>query len=619
VNATDVYYDNSVATTSPGYGLNVNLVNNLWNKEFGEPNEYTGNIFVSWGTNTVTNIVAVNSLTTTNSDITVDPVFGNDSTASVGGGAFKTLLLANQFAKGGEHWHFKLGTNDISGWVWGPTNALIDCDAGAVFESKDINVSIFMTAAGSEVINNGRIQNQIGWGFGGPCYNIWNGNTNLLSFNGTTIYSDHGDIQHGNSATNQLTILINNCQLYGGSWDLEFTGQSGSSNMNAYISNTTIHENSWNILPSSGVQNLRAVYSLWCNLHISGLTVIVNNTTTNSVAGLPNAIMIDVGTTAWVGPLVVDNSQSTNAYYYFSIATNANANAYYYGPALPTNVIYGKSPVYPLLQPQPANSNLTNWSLLGTNLLWSLPYAVAGTTNVTVWSVTNAFGYQPPTFLQSTQAVQTVLIQSNFPAAISATTNNALNALSQANGSALTNSHAGTLPSTANNGTNTLASEYDAAIIAANAAAAVTNSNVVIANPASIAAAGGITNAGIVVTVATNGTVGPTQISSWNYFVTNTTPRHLVGQINMVCTTTAILAYQQIFTVSWPAANAWSTNACIVTPSANNCNTNWALTTAGWAKMVAYNMTSNSFLIGTAAQAAGGSDTNNITFSVDLP
>lgn len=395
------------------------------------------------------------------------------------------------------------------------------------------------------MLNGGTIQEPIGLGFGSPPFNVWYAMTNLLSFNGTKIMSEHGDIQHGSTPTNsQLTIILNNCDLFSGSWALEFTGVVGSSNTDVYISNTRIHENSWCTIPGTGIQNLRAIYATWCNLHAIGVTIIVSNTFSETPGSpFPVGFDIDPGVNAWIGNAVFDFSNAGTNYSYFVIATNGNFNTFYFGPTLnpyyctgPANAPWGKAPVYVANSVnvfQPPSANLTNWSLLSTNA---------------------------------------------FPATASVQPANA------------------NLTNFASLDTNAFAPN----------------------NPAGIANAGGMTNAGIVVTVTNNQSTAYIS-AGWTYFVTNESPRMLYGQIFYASGISAIPPYSPAFTVSWPTSNAWSTNACIVVPSGNNCWTNSAFATAGWSRLCAYNMSSNSFQIGTGTSSTTTGITNVLTFSVLLP
>ena len=261
---------------------------------------------MAYGTNTVTNIVAVTAYTITNSDITVDPIWGNDATASVGGLPFKSIYLANQLSQSGAfRWHFHLGTNDCF-LPMQMTNWTADCDQGAAFETRNNWEGTPIVLCGSFLMNGGKfLQTPIGGGFGAPMLtSSGTSSGRTFTFNGVNAITDWGFSQFFEAA-DYLQFFYNNCNFACGSWPIEIHAtQTGR----AYVTDCTIQANAWR---AGGLGNNYCIEFMNTESYVTGCTLLISNSIPNNGGLNPVGISVVGAASLHIAGTTYDDSRST--------------------------------------------------------------------------------------------------------------------------------------------------------------------------------------------------------------------------------------------------------------------------------------------------------------------
>ena len=234
---------------------------------------------IAYGTNVVTNVVTRLSNFPASVDVEVDPINGNDSMGTIGGYPFKTISAAMALAVGGERWHFKKGTNDLTTYIWCPINAYIDCDSGAVFTTRDTTIPYMFIPRGTCSLNGGSFIQPL-WAFTGPALNIQKLTTNFFNLNHVTVSAEHGCLQTVGTltSTNLLTINITDCNFAGGSWVIELL--VGGGKIEANIVGSVIAFYDWETYPTyySGTK-INVFFAGGSKIKVSGNTIIVKAAT----------------------------------------------------------------------------------------------------------------------------------------------------------------------------------------------------------------------------------------------------------------------------------------------------------------------------------------------------
>ena len=338
---TDLFYENG-NTNDPGNltGLptivNCAALEGTW---YGYASINGGTITVTLGTNYVTNIVATTAQTITNSDITVDSVCGNDSTASIGGLPFRTINMAQAVARPGDFWHVKHGFYDISfiadGQGWKPCNSTIYCEPGAVFGLTNVWTQQGINPLGSFEMDNATIHAPHNYGDGIIIFDPINC-SNRAIFHNLTADAGWSSFQAQGIGDVPLKILIEGCDFAQGSFGIEIVSdEKGITNVEVHIKNSIVRENGWRI---GGDGNLRAMHLTGCRAFVESCNIIFSNNTLQ----LPIGIQADANSMVSVNGITFDESQCTfptNAMWYVAL-NSAYAPMQIYGTC-PTNRIKG--------------------------------------------------------------------------------------------------------------------------------------------------------------------------------------------------------------------------------------------------------------------------------------
>ena len=345
--------------------LGIFNLTNQWNDASGSPVVYGGpNIFVAYGTNSVTNIVAVSTLTTTNSFITVDPVNGNDSTASIGGKPFKSLEFAISRDRGGSYWHLLPGTNNIF-FPWFPTNATVHCEPGAVIVTSNMWYQFIIASYGNFYMDNVRLlQFPIGGNYGAPPLGDYNPDgPSQYQLENVTLFADYGGLQDG-GAPYPRTYRLHGCNFTSGSYGIELLAGVGSV---AYISDCVVNENAWMYTPSgNNGGNLTAIFiANGTKAFVTGCSINLSNSPgiTNPPKGIVAASV--ASTKINVAGTVVNYTSPTGSSNCFALYAQAGKIATQ-GACFPLNLIGSDH-----------GNFMTNYDFQGGS------YVVSGSTNVT--------------------------------------------------------------------------------------------------------------------------------------------------------------------------------------------------------------------------------------------
>ena len=238
---------------------------------------------IRYGTNTVTNISITASSSLSNNIITIDPINGDDTVASIGGKAFKNWQVADYFAKQAQYplrWNFLSGTNDFTHHIWYPSNAVITAQADSVFTGYDKNRGSFIFPCGTFKMNGGYIYQPAGWGWGAMALQRNDFTGNYIEFRNVRALCDYSVIQ--NSTTNALDEYMYDCDWTTGSWNIELNQVATAPPINLYVFNSLLKWRSMN--PTLSSSNAKLITTMNATIHIQGSSLSISNSFSN-VAG----------------------------------------------------------------------------------------------------------------------------------------------------------------------------------------------------------------------------------------------------------------------------------------------------------------------------------------------
>ncbi len=338
----NTYYDDLSApqySTIPNNpGLGYWMPTNQWVSFLGPGQLYASYVanggptpFVTWGTNYVTNVCQRLSSTYTNGVISVDPVNGSDVLGSVGGYPFQSVIVAQQFSKGGETWHFYPGISPLNDFCWSPANATVQCDPGAIIEQPDLIYPLYrIVPMGTFSMTGGEIYQPIYLNCPGPIMGQGSGASNYCAFNGVTFLTSFGCWQDQDRTVNaahnynSFTVIFNGCNLSGGSYNIELQ----NTNLTAYITGTVDNIEPWDYPPGVPLGIMAG-----CRTFVSGSTFV---NWTSSAQGFRNVAQAN-GTNYnlyWSGNNVADMTPGNKTWF----TTLNGGTIYFAGNTYPTNV-----------------------------------------------------------------------------------------------------------------------------------------------------------------------------------------------------------------------------------------------------------------------------------------